>query len=156
MRSLALRAAVAAVFVNCFAAAGFALPPISSTIDEATDSESLLVSAEANATEAVTDAAGDWLRESSTEATIYKNDSYGLGQCCSCGPVWTVNAGAIFLNRSAPSPATIVVPTAGPGRISTGEDFNLGWTSGPDISIIRRQPGGSGVELRYFGAAELE
>lgn len=151
MRSLCLRAAAAAVCLNCFVAAAFALPPISSTIDEATESDALLVSAASNGSDTIAYSADDWRSDSSTQA-ISTNDSYGLGQYCSCGPLWTVNAGAIFLNRSSPSPATIVVPTAGPGQISGGEDFNLGWTSGPDFSIIRREAGGSGVELRYFGA----
>jgi len=63
-------------------------------------------------------------------------------------PLWTVQAGAVILNRSRPAISPIVAQFA----LFTGEELNFGWTAGPDVSVARRLANGDSLELRYFGA----
>ena len=49
-----------------------------------------------------------------------------------------------------------MIPTAGPGQISGGQDFNFGATAGPDVSLARRLASGNSVEMRYFGGMTAE
>jgi hypothetical protein len=65
--------------------------------------------------------------------------------------VWFVKGGAVILHRARPAAQTLIIPTAGPGVISSGDDFGLGWDGGPDVSIARRSANGDLWEVRYFG-----
>ena len=68
--------------------------------------------------------------------------------------MWTIRAGAVIMNRSTPAADPIVIPTAGPGVISNGADFDLGWEAGPDVSITRRMASGNSWQVRYFRALD--
>jgi hypothetical protein len=145
MRSIMLRAATAALSLQLATLAAFALPPISSTIDEASAGESLYVSAaNVESTDAVLSASA--AEVASAEGTC------NLSDCCCCYPLWTIHAGAAILHRSSPAPLVIVQPLAGPGQVAGGQDYDFGWTGGPDVSIIRRLATGNSIEMRYFGA----
>jgi hypothetical protein len=71
---------------------------------------------------------------------------------CGCGPKWTVDAGAIFLDRSTPENRQIARSLGGTTTISAGGEFNFNWGAGPDISIARRFDCGDSIEVRYFSA----
>ncbi len=71
-------------------------------------------------------------------------------------PLWTFRAGAMFLSRGRNSPAAAVIPTAGPGVISNTTDFNYGNAAGVDVGAIRNFANGDGIEMRYFGAFNIE
>jgi len=146
MRRLLLRAAAAACCLHGLAFTAFAELPISSTIGDATGGAPTFVSASA-LTDSVDAAIVD-----ARDSTASASDCGSLSDCCVCCPIWTIYAGAAFLERSSPAALPLVVPTAGPGQIAGGGDFNFGATAGPDVGIARRLASGNSIEMRYFGA----
>jgi hypothetical protein len=92
------------------------------------------------------------------------NECNSQGGCCGCEnysncsasscyqPVWTVDAGAVILNRSTPKSEQIIRPVLGSGSatISNGTDFGFDWSAGPDITITRRMDNGNSWQVRYF------
>src|SRR5690606_24552939 len=60
----------------------------------------------------------------------------GCGDLCGslCAPTWKVRAGAAILNRNRPDGVSIIRPAGGLIDISTGNDFDMGYAGGPDIS----------------------
>ncbi|MBN2581372.1 MAG: BBP7 family outer membrane beta-barrel protein [Pirellulales bacterium] len=71
---------------------------------------------------------------------------------CGCDPLWTVRAGALFLQQSKPAGQTLV--TAGFDPASTelinASDYHFDFHGGLDISVFRHTRVGD-LELRYFG-----
>jgi hypothetical protein len=66
-------------------------------------------------------------------------------------PSWTARVGAVYLHRARPDDQALIVPTAGPGLIASGGDFDLDWEAAPDVSLIHRTEDGNFWEMRYFG-----
>jgi hypothetical protein len=106
------------------------------------------------------------IHDAQIETIAYKG---GCGDCCEgdcadqcgdmcrslCAPTWKVRAGAVILTRSRPDQVVLARPVGGLIQISGGEDFDFGWTGGPDVSIERRLGDGpNSVEVRYFGALD--
>ncbi len=96
---------------------------------------------------------------SDEEPTAAASDNSGCSNCDACGacnmcqccePTCSVTAGAVFLHRSRPDAQPIVIPLAGPGVISGGQDFDFGWDAGPDLTIERRMSSGNIWQVRYF------
>ena len=84
-------------------------------------------------------------------------NNHGCGDLCGslCAPTWKVRAGAAILNRSRPDAVSIIRPAGGLIDISTGNDFDMGYAGGPDISIERRLGDGpNSVEVRFLGGLE--
>ena len=79
------------------------------------------------------------------------------GEFCNycCPPTWKVRAGAVILTREQSDEGMLAILLGGLTQISGEEDFNFGYTAGPDVSIERVLGNGpNSVELRYFGALE--
>ena len=96
---------------------------------------------------------------SDNEAASAACDNGGCSNCDACGacnmcqcyePTCSVTAGAVFLHRSRPGAQPIVIPLAGPGQVSGGQDFDFGWDAGPDLTIERRMCSGNIWQVRYF------
>jgi hypothetical protein len=81
----------------------------------------------------------------------------GCGDLCGslCAPTWKVRAGAAILNRNRPDGVSLVRPLGGLIDISTGNDFDMGYAGGPDVSIERRLGNGpNSIEARFLGGLE--
>jgi hypothetical protein len=76
--------------------------------------------------------------------------------CCDCGPTWIISAGAVILHRSRPDPSRIVSTTNATNILSSGDDFDLGWAGGPEVSVACRTASGKLWEVRYFGVPQWE
>jgi hypothetical protein len=77
---------------------------------------------------------------------------------CGCGPLWSVRAGALFLDRSDPERRNLVRGRGigAPIGVVWGDAFDFGNAAGPDITIARWLDNGTGIEARYFGALEWD
>jgi hypothetical protein len=75
-----------------------------------------------------------------------------------CGPLWSVRAGAIFLDRSDPERRNLVRGrgVGAPVGVVWSDLFDFGNAAGPDITIARWLDNGTGIEARYFGALEWD
>ena len=74
--------------------------------------------------------------------------SHWFDDCCQ--PLWTVNAGAVFLERSRPSSSPILQSITTGQPLLTGGNFGFNFAAGPDVQLIRRLRNGKGLEIRYF------
>jgi hypothetical protein len=84
-------------------------------------------------------------------------DCCDLGNACCCGPVWSVRAGAVILERSRPKRQRVIEDRNGPAdRDGFTDAFDFGWEGGPDVTITRWLRNGNGIEVRYFGALEWD
>jgi hypothetical protein len=70
--------------------------------------------------------------------------------CCDCRPTWTVKAGALIMQRSAPQPNILIQDTVTGATVANARNYNFNWDGGVDISAIRRF-GDNALEVRYFG-----
>jgi hypothetical protein len=64
-------------------------------------------------------------------------------------PCWTVRAGTIILQRSAPVSTVLVTNSLGTSALLTGGDFDFGFKVGPDVSLIHHGTIAD-VEFRFF------
>lgn len=73
--------------------------------------------------------------------------------CCDPSRLWTFRVGAMFLHRQRPADQPLISDPAIAGSGLNARDFNPGWGSGIDASLIRHRLFGSNndLELRYFG-----
>jgi hypothetical protein len=70
----------------------------------------------------------------------------------SSAPKWSVNVGALILERSNPQPAQIIHPIGSTATISNASDFSFNSVSAaPDITVFRRLRWGGRLQFRYFG-----
>lgn len=86
-------------------------------------------------------------------------DGCDMGCLCytPCRPKWGVRAGAAILHRDRPDAITLARPLGGLFDISTGSDFDFGWTGGLDLAIERRLGNScNSVEVRYLGALDWD
>lgn len=79
-------------------------------------------------------------------------------QCCTnycCDPcrTWTVRAGAMFLHRARPDGQLLFSDPAVAGSGVNADDFNPGWGTGVDVSLIQHRTfqTDNDLELRFFG-----
>lgn len=113
-------------------------------------------------TEAETKNAATVLYDQSVSEVAYSVEcaedcNSGCGDLCGslCAPTWKVRAGAAILNRSRPESVSIIRPAGGLIDISTGNDFDMGYAGGPDVSLERRLGDGpNSVEVRFLGGLE--
>ncbi|MEX2113091.1 MAG: hypothetical protein WD845_07885 [Pirellulales bacterium] len=71
-----------------------------------------------------------------------------------CRPLWTVNAGAIFLTRSTPHRSPILEDSTTDTTLLNSNDFNFNWATGADVQVTRRVDRTcalDGLDVRYFG-----
>lgn len=83
------------------------------------------------------------------------------GDCCDggcwdecCEPLWTVNAGAVILTRSAPQSSPILINSIPRTTLLDANAFKFNWAAGADIGITRRINGSAAIDaldFRYFG-----
>jgi hypothetical protein len=82
-------------------------------------------------------------------------DHHCCDDCCcnECCPCWTVEAGAVIMQRGDPRSALVLVnQNIGPEDPINARDFTFNWEAGPDISVIRTIGGGSNaIDVRFFG-----
>jgi hypothetical protein len=71
------------------------------------------------------------------------------GEAAGDASLWTVNAGAVILQRSRPQSSLIADVTG--VNILNAHDYTFNWAAGPDISVARRIASDGAVEVRYFG-----
>lgn len=73
--------------------------------------------------------------------------------CCDPCRQWTFRAGAIFLHRERPDDQPLFSDPAIAGSGLNARDFNPGWGTGVDVSLIRHRlfESNTDLELRYFG-----
>jgi hypothetical protein len=62
----------------------------------------------------------------------------------------------VILHRSRPDPSRIVSTTNATNVLSSGDDFDLGWAGGPEVSVARRAASGKLWEVRYFGVPQWD
>jgi len=76
----------------------------------------------------------------------------GFGPCLQCCRVWTVDAGAVVLQRSKPGSRTLLMDAAPPtgAEVLNARDFHFGTEAGPALTL-RRHFDVCSVEMRYFG-----
>ncbi len=97
------------------------------------------------------DPGSQFLTVGDTQPATEDSSCQDLCGCTNCrGAGWDIEAGAIFLTRSRPDPATIVAPSSGPGSIINASDFGFGWNAGPDITVTREMENGLIWDARYF------
>jgi hypothetical protein len=77
-------------------------------------------------------------------------DCHACNMCCPCGPIYYGSVGTVILHRARPESLPLIVPTAGPGVIANGGDFNFGWDAGVDMTFGYRTSSCSAWEFRYF------
>lgn len=97
----------------------------------------------------------DWLSEVSVSSVV---DTFGsdsaLGQhaddcdCCP-GPLWTVAADAVFMQRSRPDSLVLMQDVFVPTRNLNADAFGFDFTTGWDVSLERETLCG-GLEARFF------
>ncbi len=91
----------------------------------------------------------------------YLNDG-GADDCCPnwlkdcgcCQPTWIVRAGGIILNRSAPRDQPIFVDATTGAQILNANQFDFGWTGGPDVTLMRRLADDTYLEIRHFNVSQ--
>ena len=69
--------------------------------------------------------------------------------CCYCDPVWTVQADALFLNRSGLPSRNLLIVGAVPSLLNAN-DFNLPVQLGWQIDVARQLNCDWGLDARYF------
>jgi hypothetical protein len=149
----------AAGLMWCVASVAFALPATDGILSNYSDwNDKATLPSVAVSSPAIEDTAVQLV--SDDEAAAPAHDDGGCANCdacgacnmceCYCGPTCSVTAGAVFLHRQRPEGERLVVPTAGPGMISTGQDYSFGWDAGPDLTIERRMASGNIWQVRYF------
>jgi hypothetical protein len=78
-------------------------------------------------------------------------ENFGKDCGCDCKPCWTVKAGALIMQRSAPQPNVLIQNTVTGGAVADARNYNFNWDGGLDISAIRRFGDNKALEVRYFG-----
>lgn len=73
--------------------------------------------------------------------------------CCDPCRAWTVRAGAMFLHRGRPGGQLLFSDPAVAGSGVNADDFNPGWGTGVDVSLIQHRTfqTDNDLELRFFG-----
>lgn len=81
--------------------------------------------------------------------------------CCwdyCCRPLWSINAGAIFLTRSAPHHSPIIRDGGNATTLLNASALDFDWATGPDVQVTRRVDGTCAIDalsVRYFGVQSL-
>lgn len=73
-----------------------------------------------------------------------------------CGPLWSVTADVLFLQRRDPARAVLMENTMDPAQSLNAGQFNFDFETGCDMSIVRRRGCNNALEIRYFGVDQWD
>lgn len=78
------------------------------------------------------------------------DDRTGRCHVCECGPLWTVQASALFTDRKSPNDQVLISDWATGATLLNANQFDFDWETGLEMSTMYHRRLGAAFEFRYM------
>ncbi len=76
--------------------------------------------------------------------------------CAAMRPRWIARASAVYMDRVTEDSLVLMQNTADASEQLNANDFDFGWVTGLDLSLLRKSWDDTGYEVRYLGLRQLD